>query len=56
MSKIETAADMLAKSTPPATVSVMSICGVPLNEVVYIATLAWILWQLGCSIYDRWRK
>lgn len=53
---LETVVDAVAKSAPPVTVSVMSLGGVPLNEVVYLLTIMWILWQLGCSLYDRVKK
>ena len=56
MTHIETAAEVIAKSTPPVTVSVMSLGGIPLSEWVYILTIVWVLWQLGCSVYDRVEK
>lgn len=56
MNKIESVASVATKSAPPVTVSVISFAGIPLQEWVYILTIGWIMWQLGCSIYDRWRK
>ena len=56
MNKIETVVDVVIKSTPPVTVSVMSIGGIPLSEWVYILTIVWVLWQLGCSVHDRLEK
>jgi hypothetical protein len=56
MTKIETVAEAVAKSTPPVTVSVLSLGGIPLSEWVYILTIVWVCWQLGCSIFDRWEK
>lgn len=56
MNKIETVAEAITKSTPPVTVSVLSLGGIPLSEWVYILTIVWVLWQLGCSVYDRWEK
>ena len=56
MTNIETAAEVIAKSTPPVTVSVMSLGGIPLSEWVYILTIVWVLWQLGWSVHDRVEK
>ena len=56
MTNIETAAEVIAKSTPPVTVSVMSLGGIPLSEWVYILTIVWVLWQLGWSVHDRLEK
>ena len=56
MNKIETVVDVVIKSAPPVTVSVMSIGGIPLSEWVYILTIVWVLWQLGWSVHDRLEK
>mgnify|MGYP003412538455 FL=1 len=56
MNKIETVVEVITKSTPPVTVSVMSLGGIPLSEWVYILTIVWVLWQLGWSVHDRLEK
>ena len=56
MTNIETVVEVITKSTPPVTVSVMSLGGIPLSEWVYILTIVWVLWQLGWSVHDRLEK
>ena len=41
----------LVKLSPPAGVSVTSFMGVPLSDLVYIATIIYILVQCGCLLY-----
>lgn len=39
------------KAIPPASVSGVSLFGIPLNEWTYIATLLYIVVQIGLLIY-----
>ena len=44
------------KMAPPAGVSMTSVLGFPLSDWVYIATIAYILVQCGCSLYKTFKK
>ncbi len=56
MKDVETLADMASKSAPPVSVSAATLFGMQLSDVVLYATLAWIVWQFSCSIYDRYKR
>lgn len=45
-----------AKLSPGATATGMSFAGVPLNEWVLLATLAFTVFQLGFLLWDRFVK
>ena len=53
MIEAPSAASAAFKSAVPVAVSGLSLMGIPLQEWVYIATLAWIAYQFGASVYDR---
>lgn len=50
----ELAASEAAKASPPATVSALTIAGVPLSEGVYILTGLYILLQMFFLLRDKW--
>ncbi|HEY6612738.1 MAG TPA: hypothetical protein VIZ86_16610 [Pseudomonas sp.] len=52
-SSISDAALEVVKSAPPVAVSGMTLAGLQLNDLVLIATLAWIFLQAGLALYDR---
>lgn len=43
--------DEVLKIAPPVGVSTLSVLGVPLSDMVYIATIVYILVQIVCTIY-----
>jgi hypothetical protein len=53
MIEAPSAASAAFKSAVPVAVSGLSLMGIPLQEWVYIATLCWIAYQFGASVYDR---
>lgn len=42
------------KASPPVTTVALSLMGVPLQEWVYIATLAYLLLQAFFLVRDKW--
>ena len=44
----------ILRNTPPIGVSTLSILGVPLSDMVYIMTIAYILVQIACTIYKTY--
>lgn len=44
----------LLKNTPPIGVSTLSVLGVPLSDMVYVMTIAYILVQIACTIYKTY--
>ncbi|MGL6537860.1 hypothetical protein ACSZNU_17895 [Aeromonas hydrophila] len=47
------AAAGVAKSAPPVVVSGMTLAGYPLNDWVLVATLLWIVVQMGWFIWSN---
>lgn len=54
MSKSELTTETL-KATPPITVAGLSVAGVSLNDIVLIATLVYVLLQIG-FLAHRWYR
>lgn len=52
--KMEVGAEAL-KATPPVTVASLTIAGVSLNDLVLLATLAYIVLQASFLLYRWWR-
>lgn len=46
--------DEILKNTPPIGVSALSVLGIPLSDLVYVMTIAYILVQIGCTIYKTY--
>ena len=46
--------DEILKNTPPIGVSTLSVLGVPLSDMVYVMTIAYILAQIACTIYKTY--
>lgn len=46
----------ILKNTPPIGVSTLSILGVPLSDMVYVMTIAYILVQIACTIYKTYKE
>ena len=46
--------DEILKNTPPIGVSTLSVLGVPLSDMVYVMTIAYILVQIACTIYKTY--
>ena len=44
---------VVAKNAPPVTVVGLSLAGVPLQEWVYIVTIAWIVYQFVMDVRKR---
>lgn len=44
------------KIAPPVGVSTLSVLGVPLSDMVYIATILYILVQIVCTIYKTFKR
>jgi hypothetical protein len=51
----ETAGAMLAKATPPASVSIVTLSGVPVSELVLWATLIYTLLMIVHKMMSIWR-
>ncbi|MNO88119.1 hypothetical protein D3C76_795560 [compost metagenome] len=53
-------ADVVVRNAPPVAVAGASVtdwfAGLPMSNIVQVATLVWILIQAGFYIYDRVRK
>lgn len=60
MNYIRNVADQIATHpaaiTPPASVTSLSVAGVPMEEWVYILTAIYTLVNLGWLIYKIWEK
>ena len=50
----DTLNEEILKNTPPIGVSTLSILGVPLSDLVYVMTIAYILVQIACTIYKTY--
>lgn len=50
----DTLNEEILKNTPPIGVSTLSILGVPLSDMVYVMTIAYILVQIACTIYKTY--
>lgn len=46
--------DEILKNAPPVGVSTLSVLGVPLSDMVYVMTIAYILVQIACTIYKTY--
>ena len=46
--------DEVLKNTPPIGVSTLAVLGIPLSDLVYVMTIAYILVQIGCTIYKTY--
>lgn len=44
----------ILKNTPPIGVSTLSVLGVPLSDMVYVMTIAYIFVQIACTIYKTY--
>ena len=44
----------ILKNAPPVGVSTLTVLGVPLSDMVYIMTIAYILVQIACTIYKTY--
>lgn len=51
----ETAATVAAKITPPATVSLATIAGVQVNEILLWATLVYTVLMIGHKLYQIYK-
>lgn len=47
--------DEILKNAPPIGVSTLSVLGVPLSDMVYIMTIAYIIVQIFCTIYKTYK-
>ena len=52
----ETVAALAVKSTPPVTVSIASICGYPVSDVLVWATLIYTLLLIIQKIYQIYKE
>ena len=50
----DTLNEEILKNAPPVGVSTLSILGVPLSDMVYLMTIAYILVQIACTIYKTY--
>ena len=44
----------ILKNAPPVGVSTLTVLGVPLSDMVYVMTIAYILVQIACTIYKTY--
>ena len=44
----------ILKNAPPVGVSTLTVLGVPLSDMVYIMTIAYIIVQIACTIYKTY--
>ena len=51
----ETGATLLAKAAPPATVSLASMAGIPVSEIVLWATLFYTVLMIGHKMWQIWK-
>ena len=47
--------DEILKNAPPIGVSTLSVLGVPLSDMVYIMTIAYIIVQIFCTVYKTYK-
>jgi hypothetical protein len=52
----ETIAAITVKSAPPVTVSIASICGYPVSDVLVWATLIYTVLLIGQKIYHIYKE
>ena len=45
----------ILKNAPPVGVSTLKVLGVPLSDMVYIMTIAYILVQIFCTVYKTYK-
>lgn len=50
----DTLNEEILKNAPPVGVSTLSVLGVPLSDMVYVMTIAYILVQIACTIYKTY--
>lgn len=50
----EAVVDEVFKVAPPVGVSTLSILGVPLPDIIYLATLIYLLVQIFCTLYKTY--
>lgn len=48
--------DEVIKIAPPVGVSTLSVLGVPLSDMVYIFTIAYIVINIGCTLYRTYKQ
>ncbi len=48
----ETGATIIAKATPPATVSIATIAGIQISEILLWATLVYTVLMIGHKLYQ----
>ena len=51
---MDTLNEDILKNTPPIGVSTLSVLGIPMSDMVYVLTIAYILVQIGCTIYKTY--
>lgn len=51
----DTAAVLAAKASPPATVTIASLAGMPVSDMVLWATLFYTLLLIGHKLWQMWR-
>lgn len=54
MSFKEAVAQEMSKAAPPATVGSLVLCGIPLSDVVLVATLVYTALQVFFLLRDKW--
>ena len=52
----ETAVDMAIKASPPASVSIATLAGVQVSEILMWATLIYTLLMIGHKLITIWRE
>lgn len=56
LSSAETTSDIVTKLAPPATVSMVSIAGYPVSDLVLWMTLVYTLILTGHKLWQIWRE
>lgn len=51
----ETGATLIAKAAPPATVSLATMAGVPVSEILLWATLFYTVLMIGHKLWQIWK-
>jgi len=51
----ESAVGMIAKTAPPATVSLATVAGVQVSEILLWATLIYTVLMIGHKLYAIWK-
>lgn len=55
-STAETAVDMALKASPPASVSIATLAGIQVSEILMWATLVYTLLMIGHKLVSIWRE